>query len=616
MKLLFGLFFIATLVLTHPITAAFAKNTSCQDRYVTLVNPVRGRNLWIDKSIDPIAKQYSKIRQYNLSATWLLQDDAIQDQELISFINKFESNQEKGVFLEVSKGLADKARVIYPYDIDYFSPKAVFLSAYSPLDRRRLVDRLFEDYKSQFGHYPKSVGAWWIDSYSLDYMQKKYKISAALIVADQKTTDNYGVWGQWWGVPYYPTRANILTPAPGLRDKLDVAVIQWAQRDPLLAIGEGPNYSRFSLQANDYTVQGKDTSYFINLVKTYLDCQNSVGQVTVGLETGMESVDFFAEYSNQIRELQKISDLKFVTMSQFADKFKNIYPDFPKSAIIDDGSKWSMNTAKRVNEKVNDHITYNANVAFKDYFIADNSRFLDRKLPQLENFTTKSYSLWWILLLGLMGVLLYQSKTLTRWLVAVLFSFTAFGLVLKSHYQFGWSIYYASQVPFLPLIQVGLIIYSFCLIEIVTKWRHFAKNQNFLWLLPLSFGIDPILQAARYSFISGRHYLGFAFDQLGFLGISFVKLPQISITMQDFPAYQAAALLRLHFSRVWEKPFSYFILYPLAHIILALVLSFVIFKMPQKIRILLWLVLISLFCWHIFNLIQAEPRYVAALNKL
>ena len=616
MRLVVGLILTCALFLAHPSTTIFAKSINCEDRYVTLVNPVRGRNLWTDRTTDPIIQQYSKINQYNLPATWLLQYDAINDQELIDTFNKFNNNQEKGLFLEVSKSLADKARVIYPYEVDYFNPKAVFLSAYSQSDRRRIIDWLFNDFKDSFGYFPKSVGAWWIDSYSLNYMLNKYKISTALIVADQKTTDKYGVWGQWWGVPYYPSYANSLTPASSLNNKLNVAIIQWAQRDPTLAFGEGPNYSRYSLQANDYISQGKNTSYFMNLVKTYLDCQNTVGQVTIGLETGMESVDFQTEYSNQIRELQKISGLKFVTMSQFADKFKNIYPNFPKSAVVaDNGSTWSMNTSERVNNKLNDFTHYNANIAFKDYFIADSSHFLDRKLPQLENLANKKYIPWWVLLVLAVGFVSYRLKILKTWTIAMLFAFAAFGLVFKSNYQYGWIVYYGGRIPSLAVIQTLLIIYSFLLTVVLSKWKYFSKHRSFLWLIPLSFGIDPVIQAARYSLISGKHYIGFATDQLGFIGASFAKPREINLLHQDFPAYQAAALLRLHFSRIWDNLWVYFFAYPILHIILAVVLSWVIFKLPKKIRVLTVVLLIVLFSWHILNLIQADPRYAVGMSK-
>ena len=163
----------------------FASDFNCDNRYVTLINPIRGRNLWIDKSITPLQDQYQEINKYNFSASWLLQYDALTDDELIGFINNnFGDNQELGVFLEISPDLARAGRVIYPHGVAWYDPQAVFLSGYFPKDREKMIDVLFVKFEEKFGYFPKSVGAWWVDSYSLEYMKEKYDIQSVLIVAD------------------------------------------------------------------------------------------------------------------------------------------------------------------------------------------------------------------------------------------------------------------------------------------------------------------------------------------------------------------------------------------------------------------------------------------------
>jgi hypothetical protein len=116
----------------------------------------------------------------------------------------------------------------------------------------------------------------------------------------QKTTDRYGVWGQWWGVPYVASKANILVPAKNESESSNVAIIQWAQRDLSKAIGAGPEYSNYSMQANDYLDRGLNTDYFMDLSSTYLSCDLPVGQVTVGLETGIEGYRFKNEYEKHV----------------------------------------------------------------------------------------------------------------------------------------------------------------------------------------------------------------------------------------------------------------------------------------------------------------------------
>lgn len=586
---------------------ALEETINCNDRYVTLINPVRSKDLWIDKTIKPLKDQYEIARQYNFPVTWLLQYDALKDKEILNEIEKFESPYEIGVFLEVSTNFAEQARVIYPYAVTWFSPRAVFLSGYSQSERRKLIDRLFSEFKLKFGYYPKSIGAWWIDSYSLNYMKEKYGITSAMIVADQKTTDNYGIWGQWWGVPYYPAKANILTPASSLDNKLQVLIIQWAQRDPLLSVGEGPQFSNYSLQANDYTERQKDTEYFSSLVNVYLDCKNSVGQVTVGLETGIESVNNIKEYQNQLTDLKKISNLQFVTMSRMAEEFARVYPNFPLAAEVKyEDSLWKMTTSDRVNEKLSDRVKYNSAIAFNDYFVADPSNFLDRRLPaesRQKNDPHFRLFLWSGLALGVISVI---KRRFNVWVWGMLFGLAAFGLVFRSYYQYGWEIYYGPVISELEFFQVGLILTSFLLF--------LAASQRLkkLYFLPLAFGLDPLIGLLRFSIISNKYYFGFAPDTFRFMGFN-VSSSGINFLNLDMPSYQAAALLKFDFNKVWDNLYLALIAYPFIHLLLGIGLIYLLPKLPSKIRPLVVTMLISLFIWHLNNIFNADPRQVVPI---
>jgi hypothetical protein len=368
----------------YKLVKSETQEIGCNERYLTLVNPVRGRNLWTDKSLVPLTQQYGAIKERDFSATWLLQYDALKDGELVGEIEKFNSSQELGLFLEISEKLALEARVTYTPGFDWANPRVLFLSGYARAERRRLLDHLFEEFKAEFGYFPEVIGAWWIDSYSLDYLKQKYNIKSALIVADQQTTDRYGVWGQWWGVSYYPAKKNILVPATSKINKQDVVIIQWAQRHPDLAHGEGPAFSNYSLQANDYTSLGKDTRFFEELVDIYSDCVNPISQVTVGLETGIESASFLEEYQRQLAVLKGKDYLEVVTMSDYAHKFAEVYPDFPEKMQIKGETTWEMTPVFRKNEELGDLVNYNPKMAFVDFWDADESEFLNRSLPELK----------------------------------------------------------------------------------------------------------------------------------------------------------------------------------------------------------------------------------------
>lgn len=589
----------------HKVTYAQGE-PGCDNRYVTLVNPVRGRELWMQKGTKPFDDQYALVKQYGVPATWLLQYDVFSDQQLMSNIDNFGTDQEKGVFLEVSEKFAKEARVIYPWDSAWFSPRAVFLSGYSQSERRKLIDTLFTEFKLKFGYYPKSAGAWWIDSYSLNYMREKYGIKSVMIVADQKTTDSYGVWGQWWGVPYYPAKANILTPASNKDNKLDVVVIQWAQRDPKLAIGEGWAYSNYSLQANDYIRQKKDTIYFNQIANAYLDCQNPIGQITVGLETGIESVGYLGEYKNQLESLRNNKKLNFVTMSQFAEKFKEVFPDFPKKMVVSyQDLKWDLTPAERTNSVLGEKINYQQDIAFADYFVADKSNFLNRKLTGESRQKDVSWFPLFLIAGGGLLIFAHRKKLIRVWIISMLFAVGAFGLSLRSYYNLGWKVYFGPEVPYLEIFQILFVLASFFVV-----WLFYKKNiiKKDLWLLPLIFGLDYLVQLIRVSHFSNKLYIGMGVDALRFVGLSIKSASDIALINQDFPSVVSAAFLRFNFNRVWDNQIAALLVYPLAHIALAVILGLVVVKLPKRLRKAVIVFLAILFLLQVNSIFMADPR--------
>jgi hypothetical protein len=598
------------------VPKVFAEGTTgCGNRYLTLVNPVRGRGLWFDQSLKPIQDQYLAISGRQFPASWLLQYDVLKDKDLIGEIKNFNRDQEIGVFLEVSSSFAKDARVVYPYNSAWSEPQAIFLSGYSQSERRRLIDKLFEEFKKEFNFYPKSIGAWWIDSYSLNYLKDKYHIKAAMIVADQKTTDNYGVWGQWWGVPYFPSKANILTPANNLNNKQDVVVIQWAQRDPILAYGSGPSFSNYSLQANDYIRQGKNIDYFTKLVNVYLDCQNPLGQITVGLEVGMESVGYSSEYKNQLEVLSTTKSLQPLTMSEFADKYSNVYPSFPRGINLGSGdSKWILTIDKRMNQKLGDSISYQPKISFSDYFLPDKTNFLDRKFSLGITQNSQDYKPWFVLISLILGIFAYRKKIIGLWFISSLFSFSAFGLIFRSSIQNGWQVFYGPVVPFLIFSQIVIVVASFFIFWSFSNLKIFSFLKNYLWIFPLVFGLDEFVLHFRTSFITNKYYFGFLLDSLRFIGITFSKPFQVGIVNQDFPGYISSALLKFNIEKIWGNLGLALVIYPLFHVLVGVFVGYFLYKFPLKFRVLVVSILVLFWLLFLIETFQSDPRIVIPIS--
>ena len=91
-----------------------------------------------------------------------------------------------------------------------------------------------------------------------------------------------------------------------------------------------------------------------------------------------------------------------------------------------------------------------------------------------------------------------------------------------------------------------------------------------MWFIPLSFGLDFIIQAFRFSFIFGKYYFGVALDPLRFFGFSFTTPFNLEVVNQDFSSAVSSALLRFDFNKIWDNLYLSLIAYPLLHILLGL----------------------------------------------
>lgn len=300
--------------------------------FINIVNPVRISSYTIDPGAS-LAAQYSEVIKRDLSATWLLTYDAILNKDITSIALTMDKSQELGLFLEVTPLFAEEAGIIYNKTDSWHRANSVFLSGYTQEDRRKLIDAIFKKFKQIFGFYPTSVGAWWIDSYSLEYMQQRYSITANLICADQFATDGYQIWGMYWSTPFYPSKMHAGIPARTSENKLDIVTIQWAARDPVNGYGRR-EASLFSTQ--DY----HQIDYFRKLINLYAKNGSSkFGQITVGLEGDYiaqtyTSPSVFASQLDVIKSEEQAGFVDVVTMKDFSSWYRSSFPQFSPAQII------------------------------------------------------------------------------------------------------------------------------------------------------------------------------------------------------------------------------------------------------------------------------------------
>jgi hypothetical protein len=316
------------------------------NEFVTIVNPVRIATYTKDP-VKNISAQYQEIATRKLAATWLLTYQSMENASMAAKIKTFNKQQELGIFMEVTPDLAQAAGVNYHKTDSWHRAASLFLIGYSQSDRIKLIDTVFKSFKEQFGDYPKSVGAWWIDSYSLSYMHKAYGVSGYMGCADQTSTDSYGLWGQPWSLPYYPSLLHSGIPASDLKAKLDVVKIQWAARDPINAYAKD-EASKYSTQ--DYWTIGLSDDYFEKFLNLYaMSHMNPFGQITVGLESDLDEATYqqgpFMRQIEYVKNLQEQQKTAAVTMRDFSNWYRTQFPDLSPPAVID--SEDFLSTNKR-----------------------------------------------------------------------------------------------------------------------------------------------------------------------------------------------------------------------------------------------------------------------------
>lgn len=312
---------------------SFAQTSSNQ--FITIVNPVRVSTYTKDP-VKSIASEYFEISKRNLPASWLFTYDVLENQEVADFAKQMDRQQDLGIFLEVTPNFAKKAGVIYNKTDSWHRSNSVFLSGYAQEDRKKLINAVFEKFKSNFGYYPKSVGAWWVDSFSLNYMKEKYGITSTLGCADQFYTDGYSLWGQYWSTPFYPSQNHSGIPARNIETKLDLVSFQWAARDPFNGYsGEGAS----SYSTQDYYTRNLPDEYYEKLIKLYaLKNKNQFGQITLGLEGDFPEETYSGLYAKQLDTIKRISNrenINITNMKDFSEWYRQTFKDLSPSHVIE-----------------------------------------------------------------------------------------------------------------------------------------------------------------------------------------------------------------------------------------------------------------------------------------
>jgi len=221
-------------------------NKNAHPKIVNIVNFIRllePRDATVTEEVlyETVVKQVQMMKKYKLGGTFLLQYDALLDPRYQQLLKNLPGGSfEIGAWWEIPQPLVEKAglkwRGRYPWD---WHADVGFSTGYSPGEREKLVDVYMSDFKKIFGYYPKSVGSWFIDAHTLNYLYQKYRIVASSNCKDQVGTDGYNLWGGYWNQAYYPSKINSYMPAQNEKNQIPVPVFRMLGSDPVRQYDNG-----------------------------------------------------------------------------------------------------------------------------------------------------------------------------------------------------------------------------------------------------------------------------------------------------------------------------------------------------------------------------------------
>lgn len=225
-------------------------HSSDAPRIINIINFIRQTDYRVEDSdrllFETVQEQIKLVNKYHFPATFLFQYDALinpQYQELMK--NELQANCELGAWWEITQPHVEAAGIEWRGEHSWVSHANIaFTTGYTSREREQLVDVYMTKFKEIYGYYPKSVGSWFIDSYTLTYMYEKYGIVASCNCKDQIGTDGYTLWGGYWNQAYYPSRTNAYMPAQTEEAQIPVPIFRMLGSDPIYQYDTGLGSSR------------------------------------------------------------------------------------------------------------------------------------------------------------------------------------------------------------------------------------------------------------------------------------------------------------------------------------------------------------------------------------
>ena len=308
--------------------------------FIRLLEP-RDSNITEEVLYQTVVKQVEMMQKYNLGGTFLLQYDALLDPRYQKLLKRLPSGKfEIGGWFEIPQPLAENAGLKWRGDSPW-DPRADvdFATGYTPREREKLVDVYMRDFKKIFGYYPKSVGSWFIDAHTLNYLYKKYGIVASCNCKDQIGTDGYTLWGGYWNQAYYPSLKNAYMPSQNEKNQVPVPIFRMLGSDPVRQYDEGIGTHRQGVVTLEpvYKFGGGDSAWVHWYFKQFVEGEcMQYAYVQAGQENSFTWAAMSKGFEIQLPLIARLRDenkIKVETLAASGKWFRKHFKVTPATAV-------------------------------------------------------------------------------------------------------------------------------------------------------------------------------------------------------------------------------------------------------------------------------------------
>ena len=308
--------------------------------FIRLTEP-RDPRITEDVLYQTVVKQIEIMRKFHLKGTFLLQYDALMDPRYQELLKPLPADSfEIGGWWEMPRPFVLDAGLKWRGNSSW-DPRADvdFATGYSPAERRKLADTYMEHFKKIFGYYPSSVGSWFIDAYTLNYLYKKYGIIASCNCKDQIGTDGYTLWGGYWNQAYYPSLKNAYMPAQNANNQIPVPIFRMLGSDPVRQYDNGLGNERQGVVTLEpvYKFGGGDSAWVHWYFKQFTEgeCMN-FAYVQAGQENSFTWDAMKKGYKIQmplIAELRDENKIRVETLAESGKWFRQNFKVTPATSV-------------------------------------------------------------------------------------------------------------------------------------------------------------------------------------------------------------------------------------------------------------------------------------------